>query len=64
MKKIMLSVFAFVVIATVSSCKCSTCIKDNAPDVKICKDDYNTTNDYNDAVRFAKDFGYKCHGSN
>ena len=64
MKKTILFLFAAAVLTTVTSCKCKTCIKDAAPDVKLCKDDYTTVNDFNDAVAFTEGFGYKCKGSN
>jgi len=64
MKKTLLYAFAFAAISTFASCKCQTCVKDNAPDQHFCKDDFNTTNDYNDMVRFWENLNYKCHGTN
>ncbi len=64
MKKTILYAFAFALVAMMASCKCHTCERDNFPDSKLCKDDFNTTNDYNDAVELAESLGYKCKPSN
>ena len=62
MKKIMLSVFVFAVMATVSSCKCHTCTCSGyvIAGGKICQKDYNSTADYNNAVKAVEDAGCKC----
>ncbi len=64
MKKTLLYAFAFAAISTFASCKCQTCKHNVLADDKICKDDFNSNDDFNDAVTAAENFGYKCSPSN
>jgi len=64
MKKIILFLFAAATLSIATSCKCHKCTHANLADTKICKEDYNSTQDYNDAVEAAKNWGYKCTPSN
>ena len=64
MKKAILYTFLLGVLATVSSCKCQKCKHDVLSDSKICKEDFNSNEEFQDAVEAAEDFGYKCSPSN
>lgn len=63
-KTSLLLAFAFVALATISSCKCEKCKHASLADTKICKDDFDNNADFQDAVKQAEDWGYKCSPSN
>ena len=66
MKKTIVYAFAFAVISLVASCKCHTCTCNNIGGYsgKICRDSYNNTTDYNNAVKAAENAGCSCKLSN
>lgn len=63
MKKTIIYLMMAAGFATLTSCKCQLCSKDNLPDQRFCKDDFNSNNDYNDAIDFWENLGYKCKGT-
>ncbi len=43
------------------SCECKACKKDGANEVKVCRDNYSSDDDYNDAIGFYQLDGYNCN---
>ena len=47
--------------AFLASCQCKTCTKSGENDVKVCRDNYETEEDYNDALGIYQLDGYNCN---
>ncbi len=43
------------------SCQCKTCTKAGENDVKVCRDNYSSEDDYNEALGFYQLGGYSCN---
>jgi|JI10StandDraft_1071094.scaffolds.fasta_scaffold1584555_2 hypothetical protein len=60
MKKMMLVVSVmFVVAGSLSSC-CKTCTKPGQNNITVCRDNYSSEADYNDAIAVYTLLGYDC----
>jgi hypothetical protein len=44
-----------------ASCKCKTCTKSGENDVKVCRDNYSSDEDYNNAIGFYQLDDYSCN---
>jgi hypothetical protein len=64
MKKTIIYAFMLGALVFVSSCKCQTCKHPTLGTSKLCKDDFNSTTDFNNAVDLAEAGGYDCKASN
>lgn len=62
MKKTIFFTLFIAAITTLSSCKCHTCTCNNVGGYsgKICQKDYNSTTDYNNAVKAVENAGCSC----
>jgi ABC-type oligopeptide transport system substrate-binding subunit len=61
MKKLLLGLsIAFLLTATLSSC-CKTCAKTGENSVQVCRNNYNTEQDYTNAVSVFEFLGYTCN---
>jgi hypothetical protein len=61
MKKMLLSLSVIIVLAgTLSSC-CKTCAKTGENSVQVCRNNYNSDQDYTNAVSFYEAFGFTCN---
>ncbi|MFN8323002.1 MAG: hypothetical protein U0T74_10120 [Chitinophagales bacterium] len=61
MKLILAFIASSFAMLSVNSCKeCTTCTKYPAPDIKLCKKDYASTESYNEAFRQTTAQGYTC----
>jgi len=61
MKKIILSISAIFVIAVSMSSCCKTCSKTGQNSVQVCRNNYNTEEDYNNAAAYYTLAGYSCN---
>jgi len=61
MKTILLLGFSAFILFTINSCNpCSSCNKYPDPTVKICKKEYTSDDEFNQAVRQQEALGYAC----
>jgi hypothetical protein len=44
-----------------TACQCKTCTKSGENDVRVCRDNYETEEDYNDALGVYQLGGYSCN---
>ena len=52
---------AVVLTGFLTACQCKTCTKSGENDVKVCRDNYQTEEDYNDALGVYQLSGYSCN---
>jgi hypothetical protein len=45
-----------------ASCECKVCKKEGENDVKVCRDNYDTQEDYNQALGWYQLGGFSCNG--
>lgn len=64
MKKTILYVFVVGALVSMASCKCETCKHPMLGTTKLCKEDFNTTEQFNNAVSGMETAGYECKPSN
>jgi len=56
--KIAAMMFGFAIVLT--SCECKMCRKEGENDVKVCRDNYDSQEDYNQAVGVYQALNYDC----
>jgi len=65
MKTVQISLIALALggLSLASCSKCQTCTDNDSPEVRICRDDYDSDDEYNNAIDVTEALGYDCSGS-
>lgn len=53
--------FVFGAVLFLASCQCKTCTNEGENDVRVCRDNYETEDDYNEALGWYQLSGYSCN---
>lgn len=54
-------ILAIGLMSFLTACQCKTCTKSGENDVRVCRDNYETEEDYNDALGIYQLNGYSCN---